>query len=268
VNASPGQGPVTRRHVDSAESTHAARQHWDDSADEYQHDHGRFLGDADFCWGPEGLRESQAQLLAPVHGRRVLEIGGGAAQCSRWLLAQGARPLALDISMRQLQHSRRIDHAHGVHVPVTQADATALPIADSCIDIVCSAFGAIPFVADSAAVMREIARVLRPGGRFAFSVTHPVRWMFLDDEGDPGLHVVASYFDRRPYVEQTEGVATYMEQHRTLGDRVREIVAADLILDDVVEPTWPEEHLQTWGGWSALRGELMPGTAIFVGHLA
>jgi hypothetical protein len=74
-----------------------------------------------------------------------------------------------------------------------------------------------------------------------------------------------SYFDRRPYVEQDErGRATYVEHHRTLGDRVREVTAAGLRLVDVVEPEWPAENTRTWGGWSPLRGRVVPGTAIFV----
>ena len=73
-----------------------------------------------------------------------------------------------------------------------------------------------------------------------------------------------SYFDRRPYVEQDRlGRPTYVEHHRTLGDQIRAIVAAGLDLGDVIEPEWPPGHTQTWGGWSALRGLLIPGTAIF-----
>ena len=75
-----------------------------------------------------------------------------------------------------------------------------------------------------------------------------------------------SYFDRRPYVEQDEsGAATYVEHHRTLGDRVRELTAAGLLLVDLVEPEYPEHLGDRWGGgWSSLRGRLVPGTAIFV----
>jgi hypothetical protein len=56
----------------------------------------------------------------------------------------------------------------------------------------------------------------------------------------------------------------YVEHHRTLGDRVRELSAAGFVLVDLVEPEWPVDNHQVWGGWSPLRGRLVPGTAIFV----
>jgi hypothetical protein len=51
--------------------------------------------------------------------------------------------------------------------------------------------------------------------------------------------------------------------HSTLSDRVREIVGAGLVLEDIVEPEWPEDRTEVWGQWSPLRGALLPGSAIF-----
>lgn len=261
----PVNEPVTRRSSNPLESARASRGWWDGYAADYQREHGSFLGDADFLWGPEGLRESAAQLLGDVAGRRILEVGCGAAQCSRWLLERGASPVAFDLSAGQLAQSRLIDERVGTQVPVVVADAQQLPFADESFDVACSAYGAVPFVADSAQVMCEVARVLRPGGRWVFSTTHPFRWCFLDDPGPKGLVVESSYFDRRAYVEQDgRGRATYVEHHRTMGDRVREIVDAGLVLDAIVEPEWPDGHEEAWAQWSPLRGRLMPGTAIFV----
>ncbi|MBB5825351.1 SAM-dependent methyltransferase [Micromonospora carbonacea subsp. aurantiaca] len=266
VSAEPDAAPgVLRRPVTDADARRASRGWWDSDADDYQAEHGAFLGDVDFVWCPEGLREADARLLGDLAGRRVLEVGAGAAAAARWLATQGARPVALDLSAGMLRHAADAAGRSGVRVPLVQADALALPFADAAFDTACTAFGAIPFVADSAAVMREVFRVLRPGGRWVFSVTHPMRWIFLDDPGQGGLTAVHSYFDRSPYVEQDRtGAATYVEQHRTLGDRIRELVGAGFRLVDLVEPEWPEGHEGIWGQWSPLRGRLFPGTAIFV----
>ncbi|MDQ1742364.1 MAG: hypothetical protein QOE23_703 [Pseudonocardiales bacterium] len=259
---------VSRRAVDAAESARANRRWWDADADDYHAEHGDFLGRADFVWGPEGLREEQARLLGPagsLAGRQILEVGAGSAMCSRWLAGQGARPVALDVSAGMLRHAVAAGAETGTRVPLVQADAQRLPFGAGSFDLAFSAFGAVPFVADSAAVMAEVARVLRPGGRWVFAVSHPIRWAFPDSPGPDGLTATMSYFDRSPYVEfDAAGEATYVEQHRTLGDRVRELVAAGLTLLDLIEPEWPDELEREWGQWSPLRGRLLPGTAIFV----
>jgi len=259
---------VSRRPVDAAESARANRRWWDADADDYHAEHGDFLGVADFVWGPEGLREEHARLLGPVGslaGRPILEVGAGSAMCSRWLAGQGARPVALDVSAGMLRHAVTAGAETGTPVPLVQADAQRLPFGAGSFDLAFSAFGAVPFVADSAAVMAEVARVLRPGGRWVFAVSHPIRWAFPDSPGPDGLTATMSYFDRSPYVEfDGTGQATYVEQHRTLGDRVRELVAAGFVLLDLIEPEWPDDLEQEWGQWSPLRGRLLPGTAIFV----
>jgi SAM-dependent methyltransferase len=256
------------RAVSAAQSRSAARDWWDAQAADYQAEHGRFLGDAGFRWGPEGLQEADARLLGTVAGRRVLEVGAGAGQCSRWLLRAGARPVAVDLSAAQLGQSALVDARTGTAVPAVQADACALPLAAASFDLAFSAYGALPFVADSGEVHREVARVLRAGGRWVFAVPHPVRWAFPDVPGPDGLTVTHSYFDRSPYVEtDSAGRVCYVEHHRTLGDHVRGLVAAGFTLVDLVEPPWPEGNDQVWGGWSPLRGRLLPGTAVFVSEL-
>lgn len=258
-----------RRPADEGESLRANRADWDAYADEYQASHGEFLGDEGFLWGPEGVREDHAHALGEVAGRRVLEIGCGAAQCSRWVLARGGRPVGLDVSMRQLQHSRRIDLEHGVSVPVVCAGAAALPFPDASFEVVFSAFGALQFVADADALVADVARVLRRGGRFAFSVTHPTRWMFPDDPGEDGLTASQSYWDRTPYVEVDDqtGETRYVEHHRTIGDWVHALSSCGFRLLELLEPEWPEDHDRVWGGWSRVRGLVTPGTAIFVADL-
>jgi len=262
---------VGRKAISADESARANRRWWDADADAYHREHGRFLGVADFVWCPEKLREDDAGLLGPVDSLRnmsILEVGAGSAMCSRWLVSRGARPVAFDVSAGMLRHAQIAAADTGLNVALVQADAQRMPFRNESFDIAFSAFGAIPFVADSAGVMREVARVLRPGGRWVFATTHPFRWVFPDDPGPDGLTATMPYFDRKAYVEFDErGTATYVEHHRTLGDRVRELAEAGFRLLDVVEPEWPDDLTDEWGQWSPLRGRLLPGTAIFVAEL-
>jgi ubiquinone/menaquinone biosynthesis C-methylase UbiE len=256
---------VERRAVDEAESRRANGPDWDRYADEYQATHGAFLGDVGFVWGPEGLTEAEAGVLGPLEDADVLEVGSGAGQCSRWVRSQGGRSYGLDLSHRQLQHSRRIDDDTGVVVPSVLGTATHLPFRDGSFDVVFCSFGALQFVSDIEVAVAETARVLRPGGRFAFSITHPTRWMFPDDPTEAGLVASQSYWDRTPYVEvdPETGTVAYVEHHRTLGDWVSILARAGFTITDLLEPEWPEGHDRLWGGWSAVRGQYTPGTAIF-----
>ncbi|SEO96328.1 class I SAM-dependent methyltransferase [Trujillonella endophytica] len=265
----PAPGGVARRSAGAAESVRASRRWWDAAAPAYLAEHGADLGDVDFLWCPEGLREADAHLLGDVAGRRVLEIGCGSAPCSRWLRRAGADVLALDLSAGMLARAAQLNRATGVPAPLLQADVGALPVRDRSVDVVCSAFGGLPFVADVGAALREVARVLRPGGRFVASVNHPMRWPLPDSPDPADLTVTSSYFDRTPYVEtDDDGRATYVEHHRTIGDWVRAVVGAGLVLDDLVEPEWTPGRTQEWGQWSPARGALVPGTLVLVAHRA
>lgn len=267
----PGPHAAGYEELAAAESDAAARataRWWTDAAPDYVFEHGASLGDVALQWGPEGLREDEAGLLGTVEelrGAAVLEVGCGAAQGARWLVSRGVDARACDISPGMLAQAAAIDERTGISVPTFVADARDLPVADASLDVVFTAHGAVAFVADAARIHAEAARVLRPGGRWVFSVGHPIRWAFPDDPGPGGLTATSSYFDRRPYVERGAGGAVlYAEFHRTLGDHVRDVVGAGLAIVDLVEPEWPEGREEVWGGWSPLRGRLLPGTAIFV----
>jgi SAM-dependent methyltransferase len=239
------------------ESVRGNRSWWDAEAPEYRAEHSGHLAGR-LVWGPEGLDEAEAGLLGEVGGRSILEVGAGSGDCSAWLRERGGHAVATDLSIGML----RLAPSPGP--PRIQCDARLLPFADAIFDLAFSAYGAVPFVADPEVLFAEVARVLRPGGRWVFSITHPIRWSFPDVPGAEGLQVERSYFDRTPYIETTpDGAVSYAEHHRTLGDRIRSLVHAGFQLVDLIEPEWPQDLDRPWGPWSPLRGRLIPGTAIF-----
>lgn len=242
----------------------ANRSHWDADAERYLREHREYLDG--FHWSPEMVAESDVRLLGDVREATVLELGCGSAPCSRWLAEDGVGyVVGFDISRRMLAGAGTIDRGR---MGLVQADAEALPFRDNSFDVVFSAFGALPFVPDIGPVLRDVARVLRPGGRLVFSVNHPMRWVFPDDPGPAGLVAAIPYFEREYHEYDDDGELTYAEYHRTFGDWVAGLVGAGLHLDRVVEPEWPRELSRTWGQWSPLRGRIFPGTAIFVTTLA
>ncbi len=257
---------VHRRASDNAETASANRTWWDAEAADYYAEHGPFLGDVDFVWGPEGWTEADLDILEAEAGHTVLEVGAGGAQCSRWLAKSvGCRVVATDLSLGMLATATQIDERLGVSTPLAQCDALALPFPDMTFDRVFTAYGAVPFIADTAALMVELARVTVPGGRIAYSTSHPLRWAFPDDPTEYGLTVTHSYFDTRPYVESDEsGRTIYVEHHRTTEQRVAEAVDAGLVVEAIRELPWKHTNNATWGGWSPLRGGLIPGTLLVV----
>lgn len=241
--------------LDSA-SARANRFHWDADAHEYHERHRTYL--EGFYWCPEMLSEKDARLLGDVSNTAVLEVGCGSAPCSAWLANE--YPLgfvtAMDISAGMLRESTS-------SVPLVQANALQLPFLSESFDTAFSAFGAIPFVSDITALLTEIARVLKPGGRFIYATNHPMRWVFPDDPGETGLQASIPYFDREYLEVDDNNTITYAEFQHTIADHLNAIAAAGLTVTGCHEPEWPDHLTENWGQWSPLRGKIFPGTIIF-----
>lgn len=113
-------------------------------------------------------RERLRSVLRPAQGERLLEIGVGTGYYSLdlagWVGPEGTLEL-FDLQREFLDHVMRAAGERGLRnlVP-TQGDATDLPYEDASIDavILTAVLGEIP---DSVAALREIHRVLKPGGR-------------------------------------------------------------------------------------------------------
>src|SRR5690606_26122421 len=228
-----GTAGVARRPVGHAEAVEASRAWGDADADDYLGEHGDFLGDADFVWCPEGLREQDAHLLGDVAGKRVLEVGCGAAMCARWLTSVGADAVAMDLSGGMLRRAGEANRRTGLKPPLVQADAARLPFASGTFDSAWCAFGAVPFTPDLEAVVTYAAPVLRPTGRWVSGVTLPMRCVCPDDSGRASLWVVDSHFDGTRRVEIDEqGRAPYVAYLRTPGDYIRALRGPGFVVDD------------------------------------
>jgi SAM-dependent methyltransferase len=161
------------------------RRAWDQMADKYQAEHASQLDVDEPVWGLWDVPESEVRILGDVRGKDVLEFGCGAARWSINLARMGARCTGLDLSGSQLQHARRQSAEAGQRLALVQADAEIPPFRDESFDVVFGDHGAMTF-ADPHRAVPEVARVLRPGGLFAFNMTTPILWLcWSDDEDEP-----------------------------------------------------------------------------------
>jgi SAM-dependent methyltransferase len=179
-------------------SSELNRAFWDRQSDEYQERHREFIGRPEARWGTWQIPEAELRVLGDVAGQDVLELGCGAAQWAILLARQGAHMVGLDNSERQLGHARERLAAAGLDVPLVHAAAESMPLPDESFDIVFCDHGALSF-ADPLLVVPEVARVLRPGGLFAFSHFSPLGWICVDENDEMKERLVMDYFGIHRY---------------------------------------------------------------------
>ena len=127
------------------------------------------------------LPDSELGIMGGVEGKDVLELGCGAAQWSILLAGRGARIVGLDNSIRQLEHARELMAAAGVDFPLVHASAEDVPLPDASFDVVFCDHGGMTF-GDPYLTVPEAARLLRPGGLFAFSHSTPLTMCCWSDD--------------------------------------------------------------------------------------
>ncbi|MCD9872208.1 class I SAM-dependent methyltransferase [Streptomyces guryensis] len=166
------------------ETTVTTTAAYDEHADWYD-EHMSADGVGDYV---QRVRATLGDLLGRGSGRCLDVCCGTGAHASR-LGGLGWTPVGVDLSRGQLRHAVR-------RLPVAAADATALPLADASVPAAVCVLASTD-VPDYAAVLREIARVLEPGGRFVHLGVHPCFVGAFADRTDPPRVVVGpAYADR------------------------------------------------------------------------
>ena len=227
------------------------REHWDAKAGDYQARHGAFIGRSEPRWGSWQVAESDLQILGDVAGKDVLELGCGAAQWSILLAKKGARPVGLDNSERQLEHARRLMAEAGVEFPLVHASADAVPFPDRTFDVVFCDHGAMSF-ADPYRTVPEAARLLRPGGLLAFSMTSPIAWLCF---GDVNGELIEPKLRRDYFGMHASDDGASVEFQLPYGEWIRLFRRNGFDVEDLVEPRPPPDaHSTYWEeselGWA------------------
>jgi SAM-dependent methyltransferase len=172
---------------------------------------------------------ARAELAARVPGARVLDVGCGTGDTCLLVgqrLPHG-RVVGVDASAGLLDDARRRARGAGLDIDFRLGDGADLPFADDAFDVA-MVERTLQHVGDPAAVVRELARVTRPGGTVL--VTEPDWRTLLVDGGDPAL-------DDRVVRRVVESV-----RHPYVGGQLRRIALDAGLVDPVVTA---EPHLTT-----------------------
>jgi SAM-dependent methyltransferase len=215
-----------------------ADDHWERNAGWWQEG---------FTDGADAEYEEQILPLAQeclVGAQRVLDVGTGEGQIARRVAGDGA-PLVVgvDPTIAQLQ----LAHERGGNVGYARANADALPFPDATFDavVVCLVF---EHIANHEPAIAELARVLEPGGRFAFFLNHPLLqapnsgWI-VDHILDEQYWRIGPYLVEDVSMEELAPGVVLPFVHRPLSQYVNAMARNGLLIERMEEPMPPEGFL-------------------------
>lgn len=201
----------------------------------------RVPADPDSSPTVEGVATRQLlAALGDVTGQRVLDLGCGEGHVARRVHASGGEVTGLDLSSELL----RIARQRGAGIEYVHGDAQDLrAFLDATFDLVYSNL-ALMDIPDLSATYSEVHRILRPGGRFVFTLVHPCfsppgTDVLKDADGHFVARLVRRYTDEGFW--RSDGVGTIRStvgaHHRMLSTYVNGLLTVGFRLRGLAEPT-------------------------------
>jgi SAM-dependent methyltransferase len=192
-------------------------------------------------------RDVFLELVPPPNGR-TLDLGCGEGRLARDLAALGHDVVGIDASTTMIAAAHEAAPAMELHV----ADAAALPFADFSFGLVV-AFMSLQDVDDLRGAIREVARVLVPGGRLCVAIVHPLSsaGAFAERAADAPFVIAGSYLDesRTDATFERDGLSMrFVSRHLPLEAYVSELATNGLLVECLREPRLPDTGLHDPSG--------------------
>jgi len=195
------------------------------------------------------------RILGDVKGLRVFDAGCGSGYLSRLLARRGAAVEGRDISQKFIAMAQELERKEPLGIRYRQGSIVDLGArADATFDVVVSNL-VLQDVRDYEKAVGEIARVLRPGGRFVFSIMHPAfasppirGWIQEPRDSnrneDRQYVKVDRYFDRSTEAWGFGDGPRVTSFHRPLSDYFRALADAGFLVRRLEEPVPPPEAIE------------------------
>ncbi|MBM3673374.1 MAG: class I SAM-dependent methyltransferase [Actinobacteria bacterium] len=192
----------------------------------------------------ETPRAALRRMLGHVAGKRVLELGCGPGEAAIGLAREGATVIAIDSAAAHADAARAAAQEAEVRLEFHATDLADLAFlrADS-VDVAVSA-DALAGLPDLDRVFRQVHRVLRTGGIFAFALPHPMALCMPAEATPEGAlpltrpSLTRSYFDDGQVNRGTEAEPVTVYPHQ-IGTVFTSLQRAGFRIDTLLEPEPP-----------------------------
>ena len=175
--------------------------------------------------------------LLPAPGRLTVEVGSGEGRVMRELARLGHAVLGVEGSSTLVAAAREA----APELEVVEGDAASLPLGDGAADLVVASMSLLN-MDDMEGAVREVARVLEPGGRFVFSTVHPHNSNKpLGEDPERG-----NYFATYRYAEERDRgglTMNFHDTHRPLSGYLGALESAGLLVEALREPVPSDEYV-------------------------
>jgi SAM-dependent methyltransferase len=179
------------------------------------------------------------RLIGDVTGLRILDLACGHGRLTRELAQRGGHVVGLDISIGLLEKARAREAASPLHISYVHADATSSQaLAGELFDAVTCSFGLLD-IDDLDGAAATVARVLRPGGFFSFSMLHPCFPGWPTKQASPNWQPGQGYYREGWWLAETpaHGLRPRVgANHRMLSTYLNTFARHGLAIEEVAEP--------------------------------
>ena len=174
-------------------------------------------------FGPALGRDLDQRLIGDPANRRILDLGCGAGHTAVGLARRGARVIATDRDVAQLQAARKLAARQSTTIEFHQAEPAELAFMRAeQVDLVLSVWS-LSLTIDVERVIRQVHRVLRTGGHFVISLPHPaVLCAPHQDESPAALPWRAGQPVGERFVHTAEELVTLLSRNKFLIDTLLE----------------------------------------------
>jgi ubiquinone/menaquinone biosynthesis C-methylase UbiE len=232
---------------------------WDEMSPYYQRKYGNSLMFYE--------KTIHLKFFGNLKGKKLLDLGCGGGQTSIFFAEQGAIVTGVDFSKKQIDFAKDLAKKKRMgKVSFQQGNMEDLSVFKDCSFDLVNSSHTIHYVKNLQKCFNEVFRVLKPKGKFVFSVSHPFNHI-VETENNR-LVVKRSYFRKGKYKWNWDYPEEGLEYPtflfiRKVDDYFVALKQSGFVVEDLLEPKTDLDKNSPWYSDGEPKEEMIPGALIF-----